>query len=151
LNGIAFFSSFPPEAEPPAERTRRSADPVANTPEEIPLFGPTAIPGVKEGLVLFSYFIRTKKSYFRRIAFIGGKVQSTAWGGWGDSDSGQEQGMPVQDLNATPAKREKLQGEKAIVSAVARYFETAPSKAKSPEGVAEASIVNALYRYFAKG
>jgi hypothetical protein len=106
---------------------------------------------MKKGLVFPSYFIRTKKSYFRRIAFIGGNVQSTAWDGWGDSDSGQEQGMPVQDLNATPAKRETSQEEKALISAVARYFETAPSKAKSPEGVAEASIVNALYRYFAKG
>jgi hypothetical protein len=59
--------------------------------------------------------------------------------------------MPVQDIYATQAKRETLQGEKAIVSAVARYFETAPSKAKSPEGAAEASIVNALHRYFDKG
>jgi hypothetical protein len=71
--------------------------------------------------------------------------------GRGDSDSGQEKGMHIQDLYATPAQREKLQEEKALLSAVARYFETAPSKAKSPAGVAEASIVNALHRYFDKG
>jgi hypothetical protein len=59
--------------------------------------------------------------------------------------------MPVQDLCATPANRETLQEEKALISAVARYFETAPSKAKSPAGVAEASIINALHRYFVKG
>jgi hypothetical protein len=59
--------------------------------------------------------------------------------------------MSVQDLYATSAKRKKLQEEKALISAVARYFETAPSKAKSPEGVAEASIINALHRYFDKG
>jgi hypothetical protein len=69
----------------------------------------------------------------------------------GYSDSGKEKGMPIQDLYATPTKWETLQEEKALIRAVARYFETAPSKVKSPEGVAEASIVNALHRYFAKG
>jgi hypothetical protein len=58
--------------------------------------------------------------------------------------------MPIQDLFATPARQEELQEDKAIVRAVVRYFETAPSKAKSPEGAAEASIINALHRYFAK-
>jgi hypothetical protein len=72
LNGIAFFSSFPPEAEPPAERMRRSADPVANTPEEIPLFGPTAIPGVKEGLV-FSHtlFVRKNHTFVELLSLAG--------------------------------------------------------------------------------
>jgi hypothetical protein len=59
--------------------------------------------------------------------------------------------MPVQDLHATQARRETLQEEKALIRAVARYFETAPPKAKSRAGVAEASIVNALHRYFDKG
>jgi hypothetical protein len=81
LNEIHFLSSFLSDAIASCERTRQSAAPVANTPEEIALFGPTVIPGIKEGLVFFSYFIRTKKSYFRRIAFIGGKVQSIARGG----------------------------------------------------------------------
>jgi hypothetical protein len=58
--------------------------------------------------------------------------------------------MPIQDLFAAPTQREKLQEEKAIVRAVVRYFETAPSKAKSPAGVTEASIIDALHRYFAK-
>ena len=58
--------------------------------------------------------------------------------------------MPIQDLFATPARQEELQEDKAIVRAVVRYFETAPSKAKSPEVAAEASIINALHRYFAK-
>lgn len=56
--------------------------------------------------------------------------------------------MPIQDLFAAPTQREKLQEEKAIVSAVVRYFETAPYKAKSPAGSAEVSIINALHRYF---
>ena len=56
--------------------------------------------------------------------------------------------MPIQDLFAAPTQREKLQEEKAIVSAVVRYFEAAPSKAKSPAGASEASIINALHRYF---
>jgi hypothetical protein len=58
--------------------------------------------------------------------------------------------MPIQDLFATPARPEKLQEDKAIVRVVVRYFETAPSKAKSPEGAAEASIINALHKYFVK-
>jgi hypothetical protein len=58
--------------------------------------------------------------------------------------------MTIQDLFATPTQRKKLQEEKAIVSAVVRYFETAPSKAKSPAGAAESSIINALHRYFVK-
>jgi hypothetical protein len=58
--------------------------------------------------------------------------------------------MPIQDLFSAAAKQEKLQEDKAIVSAVVRYFETAPSNVKSPAGVVEASIINALHRYFAK-
>ena len=58
--------------------------------------------------------------------------------------------MPIQDLFATPARQEEPKEDKAIVRAVVRYFETAPSEVKSPEGAAEASIINALHRYFAK-
>jgi len=58
--------------------------------------------------------------------------------------------MPIQDLFATPTKQEKLQEEKAIVSAVVRYFETAPSKLTSPADDTESSIINALHRYFVK-
>jgi hypothetical protein len=56
--------------------------------------------------------------------------------------------MPIQDLFAIPTKQEKLQEEKALIYAVVRYFETAPSKVTSPAGAAEASIINALHRYF---
>ena len=58
--------------------------------------------------------------------------------------------MPIQDLFATPTKQEKLQEEKAIVSAVVRYFETAPSKLTSPADDTASSIINALHRYFVK-
>ncbi len=58
--------------------------------------------------------------------------------------------MPIQDLFAAQARQEKLQQEKAIVNAVIRYFETAPSKKKSPAGNAESFIINALHRYFVK-
>ncbi|HEX7540253.1 MAG TPA: hypothetical protein VF358_08130 [Syntrophales bacterium] len=57
--------------------------------------------------------------------------------------------MPIQDLFSTAARQEKLQEDKAIVRAVVRYFETAPSKVKSSAGVAEAAIIDALHRYFA--
>ena len=58
--------------------------------------------------------------------------------------------MPIQDLFAAPTRQDKLQQEKAIVNAVVRYFETAPSKLKSPAGDAESFIINALHRYFVK-
>lgn len=56
--------------------------------------------------------------------------------------------MPVQELFAAQKKQQKLQEEKAIVNAVIRYFETAPSKQKSRGGNTESSIINALHRYF---
>jgi hypothetical protein len=58
--------------------------------------------------------------------------------------------MPIQDLFATPTRQQTPQEEKAIVRAVVRYFETAPSRVKSPAGSAESSIIDALHRYFAK-
>ena len=81
---------------------------------------------------------------------MGKKVQDSVRGGWGYPDSGREVDMPIQDLFSAAAKQEKLQQDKAIVSAVVRYFETAPSRVKSPAGVVEESIINALHRYFAK-
>jgi len=56
--------------------------------------------------------------------------------------------MPIQDLFATTNKQEKVQEEKAIVSAIIRYFEMTPSKLKSPVEDTESSIINALHRYF---
>ena len=56
--------------------------------------------------------------------------------------------MPTQDLPSAAAKQERANEEKAIVRAIIRYFETAPSEAKSPAGAAESSIINALHRYF---
>ncbi|HTZ39230.1 MAG TPA: hypothetical protein VMB77_03660 [Syntrophales bacterium] len=56
--------------------------------------------------------------------------------------------MPPRDSFPGPVKSKKLQGEKAIVSAVAKYFETAPSLQKSTSEDTESSIINALHRYF---
>jgi hypothetical protein len=57
--------------------------------------------------------------------------------------------MPTQELPSAQTKKELVQEEKAIVRALVRYFETAPSRVKSPAGTAESSIINALHRYFA--
>jgi len=56
--------------------------------------------------------------------------------------------MPIQDLFASHAKREKLQEEKAIVRAVIRYFEKAEPRSHASGSDMESSIVNALRRYF---
>ncbi len=56
--------------------------------------------------------------------------------------------MPIQDLFAPEAKQEKLQEEKAIVSAIIRYFEAAPCKQKSTKDDVESAIINNLHRYF---
>ncbi len=58
--------------------------------------------------------------------------------------------MPIQDLFSTQANQGKLKEEKAIVSAVIKYFETAPSKPKSTTEDLELSIINSFHRYFAK-
>jgi hypothetical protein len=58
--------------------------------------------------------------------------------------------MPAQDLPAARVKKGLVHEEKAIVRALVKYFETAPSKVKSPAGTAESSIINALHRYFDK-
>ena len=46
-------------------------------------------------------------------------------------------------------KPNKLQGEKALVSAVAKYFEKAPSRPKGTAEDTESSIIDAFHRYFA--
>ena len=56
--------------------------------------------------------------------------------------------MPIQDLFASHAKRDKLQEEKAIVRAVIRYFEKAATHGHASGADMESSIVNALHRYF---
>jgi len=59
----------------------------------------------------------------------------------------QEGNVPIQDLVAASADRNKKQEEKAIVSAMTRYFEgTPPRNADGAE--MEPSILNALHRYF---
>lgn len=58
--------------------------------------------------------------------------------------------MPTQELPSAQTKKDLVQEEKAIVRALVRYFETAPSRVKSPAGIEESSIINALHRYFAK-
>ena len=55
--------------------------------------------------------------------------------------------MPIQDLFATPTRQKELQEEKAIVSAVDRYFERMPPL-NADRGEMEPSIINALHRYF---
>jgi hypothetical protein len=57
--------------------------------------------------------------------------------------------MPIQDLFSTQTNQDKLRDEKAIVSAVIKYFETAPSKLKSRTKDPESSVIDAIYRYFA--
>jgi hypothetical protein len=59
--------------------------------------------------------------------------------------------MPVQDLFASQAKHEKLQQEKAIVRAVARYFEKAAPGRPAAGDKVESSILDALHRYFREG
>jgi hypothetical protein len=58
--------------------------------------------------------------------------------------------MPIQDLFSNQTTQEKLQEEKAIVSAVIKYFETAPTKQKYAAENPESFIINALHRYFVK-
>lgn len=56
--------------------------------------------------------------------------------------------MPIQDRSFDQNRKEKHPEEKAIVGAVNKYFKTAPSRKKPPTSDTEASIVNALRRYF---
>jgi hypothetical protein len=57
--------------------------------------------------------------------------------------------MPEHDLFSNRAKN-KLREEKAIVNAVTKYFEAAPSKRKSKKEDTESIIIDAFHRYFVK-
>lgn len=59
-----------------------------------------------------------------------------------------EKDMPAQDIFSAQPEKAKLQGEKAIVSAVIRYFEAAPC-GHAKENT-ESPIIKAFYRYFVK-
>ena len=56
--------------------------------------------------------------------------------------------MAIQDLFSTQTDQDKLREEKAIVGAVIKYFETAPSKLKFTAEDPESPIINAFHRYF---
>jgi hypothetical protein len=58
--------------------------------------------------------------------------------------------MPAQDLFSAQSEKGKLQGEKAIVSAVIRYFEAAPCGMKPANENTESPIIKAFYRYFVR-
>lgn len=57
-----------------------------------------------------------------------------------------EEDMPIPQVlpNETESREEQ-----AIVSAVTKYFDTAPKMPKSSEKNAESQIFNAFHRYFA--
>ncbi len=55
--------------------------------------------------------------------------------------------MPIQDPFSTQTNQDKLREEKAIVSAVIKYFETAPSRQSKAENT-ESAVINAFRRYF---
>ena len=61
-----------------------------------------------------------------------------------------EKDIPAQDLFSTQTEKGKLQDEKAIVTAVIKYFEAAPCGLKSTKEDAESSIIKAFHRYFVK-
>jgi hypothetical protein len=58
--------------------------------------------------------------------------------------------MPAQDLFSAQSEKRKLQDEKAIVSAVIKYFEAAPYGMKPAMENTESPIIKAFYRYFVK-
>ena len=55
--------------------------------------------------------------------------------------------MSVQG-SSTQNNQEKFNQEKAIVSAVIKYFEAAPSRQSKVEKT-ESAVINAIHRYFA--
>jgi hypothetical protein len=59
-----------------------------------------------------------------------------------------EKDMPAQDIFSTQPEKGKLQDEKAIVSAVIKYFEAAPCGPAKEN--TESQIIKAFYRYFVK-
>ena len=56
--------------------------------------------------------------------------------------------MPLEDLFSTQTNQDKLREEKAIVSAVIKYFEAAPCGPAKEN--TESPIIKAFYRYFVK-
>ncbi len=56
--------------------------------------------------------------------------------------------MSPRDSFPGPMKSKKLKGEKAIVSAVSKYFEKAPCRLKATTDDTESLIINAFHRYF---
>jgi hypothetical protein len=58
--------------------------------------------------------------------------------------------MPIQDLFSTKTNQEILREEKAILSAVIKYFDASPSKLKSTTADTESLIIDAFHRYFVK-
>jgi hypothetical protein len=58
--------------------------------------------------------------------------------------------MTIQDLFSAQTDQAQLREEKAIVNAVIKYFEAAPSGQKSTKEDAETSIIKAFHRYFVK-
>ncbi len=57
--------------------------------------------------------------------------------------------MPVQGATSQN-DQDNYQQEKAIVSAVIKYFDTAPSRQAKAENT-ESAIINAFRRYFVSG
>jgi hypothetical protein len=55
--------------------------------------------------------------------------------------------MPNLDRSSDP-QREKRPEEKAIIGAIGKYFNAAPSHEKSKSADMETSIITALRRYF---
>ena len=56
--------------------------------------------------------------------------------------------MPIQELFSTQTNQQKSREERAIVSAVIKYFETAHYGLKSTEKDTESAIIKAFHRYF---
>ncbi len=56
--------------------------------------------------------------------------------------------MPLEDLFSTQTSQDKLREEKAIVSAVVKYFQAAPSGLNSTRKDTDSLIINAFNRYF---
>jgi len=90
--------------------------------------------------------INYKKSYFRLIVIFREKVQFKKEGY--DVILNQEgvRHMSVQG-SSTQNNQEKFHQEKALVSAVIKYFEAAPSRQSKAENT-ESAVINAFYRYY---
>ena len=56
--------------------------------------------------------------------------------------------MTLEDLFSTQTNQDKLREEKAIVSAVIKYFEATPSGLNSTGKDTDSLIIKAFHRYF---